>query len=250
MRVDGGTGEAYLLGQEANTMADFSGFPRETVAFLAALEENNDRDWFKAHKREFEGAVIAPARAYVEAMGESLRDLAPGIMAIPRIDQSIFRFHRDTRFSNDKRPFKTHLGIFLWEGPRAKLENPGFYLHLEKDRLMIGGGMHCFTKDQLPIYREAVDHDRSGAALQEILDAGAAHFPGGGAAYIPDYKRVPPGYPKDHPRAELLKKKGVTFGEEGPIPDALFGPGALDYVLARFETMRDLHGWLKANVLR
>ncbi len=230
-------------------MATFSGFPTETVAFLAALEENNDRDWFKAHKGEFEAAVIAPARAYVEAMGERLQDLAPGIMAIPRIDQSIFRFHRDTRFSNDKRPFKTHIGIFLWEGPRKKLENPGFYLHLEKDRLMIGGGMHFFTKDQLPVYRDAVIHERRGPELQRILDAGAESFPGGGKAYIPDYKRVPQGYPKDHPRAELLKKKGVTFGEEGPVPDALFGPGALDYVYDRFERMRPLHEWLKANIL-
>lgn len=226
----------------------FSGFPQATVEFLAALEENNDRDWFKAHKGEFEDVVIAPARAYVEAIGERLVDLAPGIIAVPRIDKSIFRFHRDTRFSGDKRPFKTHLGIFVWEGPRAKLENPGFYLHLEKDRLMIGGGMHCFTKDQLPVYREAVDDERRGAALEGILAAGAAHFPSGGKAYIPDYKRVPQGYPKDHPRAELLKKKGVTFGEEGPPPDAIFGPGAIDYIYGRFEKMRALHEWLKANI--
>lgn len=225
----------------------FEGFPREAVRFLAALEENNDRDWFKAHKREFEEALMAPAKAYVEAMGERLRDIAPRIMAIPRTDKSIFRIHRDTRFSNDKRPYKTHLGIFLWEGFAPKMECPGFYLHMEKDKLLLGGGMHCLTRDQLPIYREAVDDDRGGPALVKVLDVAAAHFPSGGDSYMADYKRVPRGYPKDHPRADLLKKKGITLGETGPVPEALFGPGAIDYVHERFEKMRGLHEWLKAT---
>ncbi len=124
--------------------AQFMGFPKQTLKFFADLEKNNDREWFKAHKSAYEDFVLVPTRNYVEAMGARLQREAPGICAIPMVDKSIFRLHRDTRFSPDKRPFKTHLGIFLWEGEEDKLECPGFYLHLEKDKLIVGGGIHIF----------------------------------------------------------------------------------------------------------
>ncbi|MDJ0761358.1 MAG: DUF2461 domain-containing protein [Myxococcota bacterium] len=229
-------------------MSTFKGFSKATVAFLAELEKNNDRDWFKAHKGEYEKHLLDPARDFVVALGEQLRTIAPDIQAIPQVDKSIFRLHRDTRFSKDKRPFKTHLAAFMWEGEGAKLESPGFYFHLEKDKLVLGGGMYCFTKDQLPIYRAAVDDDAKGKALEQILKAGAKDFSRSDHTEIETYKRVPRGYPQDHPRADLLKKKGVVFGEEGPIPVSLFSAKAVAYVYKRFEKMENLHQWLRQNV--
>ncbi len=224
----------------------FSGFPKQSVEFLAALEKNNDRDWFNARRGEYEEFLLEPARDFVVAMGERLREIAPEIQAIPQVDKSIFRLHRDTRFSKDKRPLKTHLAVFMWEGDGPKMESPGFYLHFEKDKLMLGGGMYCFTKEQLPLYREAVDDAIRGAALKQILEEGAKAFSAHGSMGMVDYKRVPRGYPQDHPRAELLKKKGVVLGEEGPIPASLFNVRAVNYIYKRFEKMRGLHAWLRA----
>ena len=220
----------------------FRGFPRECVELFGRLEANNDREWFKAHRDDFERFVFGPAREYVLAMGERLRRVVPGIHAEPFVDKSIFRLHRDTRFSKDKRPFKTHLGIFLWEGDGKKLDCPGFYLHLERDALMIGGGIHIFSNELLPAYREAVDDDALGPRLTKILAEGKQHFKKG----LEDeaYKRVPRGFTPDHPRAELLKKKGVTLGEMTAIPDVLHTDKALDHVFRRFEKLVPLHRWL------
>ncbi|MCP4677360.1 MAG: DUF2461 domain-containing protein [Deltaproteobacteria bacterium] len=223
----------------------FKGFPRDSVKFLAALDKNNNRDWFKAHKGEYERVLLDPARDFVVAMGERLSGIAPEIQAIPQVDKSIFRLYRDTRFSKDKRPLKTHLAVFMWEGDGAKMESPGFYLHLEKDKLMLAGGMYCFSRDQLPLYRETVNDDTRGPGLVRIIKAGMKTFPNSGDMGMEDYKRVPRGYPKDHPRQQLLKKKGVILAEEGPVPASLFNARAVDYVYKRFEKMQALHEWLK-----
>ena len=220
----------------------FKGFPRECVELFGRLAADNDREWFRAHRDEFERFVFGPAREYVLAMGERLRKAVPGIHAEPFVDKSIFRLHRDTRFSSDKRPFKTHLGIFLWEGEGKKLDCPGFYLHLEKDALLIGGGIHIFSNALLPLYREAVDDDKQGRRLAKILAEAKRHFAGG----LEDeaYKRVPRGFSPDHPRAELLKRKGMTLGEMTPIPDILYSDGAVDHIYRRFEKLIPLHRWL------
>ena len=101
-------------------MTEFNGFPKETVKFLKNLAKNHKRDWFNEHKGDFDAYVTEPARGFVDAMGTRLMEIAPGIIAEPRVNGSIFRIYRDTRFSKDKTPYKTHLGIFMWEGEGPK----------------------------------------------------------------------------------------------------------------------------------
>jgi len=79
-------------------------------------------------------------------MGEKLRPLCPGINAIPKVNKSLFRINRDTRFAKDKSPYKTNLGILFWEGQGKRMESSGFYFHLEENLLMIGCGMYKFPK--------------------------------------------------------------------------------------------------------
>ena len=100
----------------------FDGFPKKGVEFLRQLSEHNDREWFSQHKDEYNEYLLAPARDFVTALGERLRKISPGIIADPRTDRSIFRINRDTRFAKDKSPYKTHLGIFFWEGNLQKME--------------------------------------------------------------------------------------------------------------------------------
>lgn len=97
-------------------MASFSGFDPAALGFLRDLGAHNDRAWFEAHRADYEGLVLGPARELVVALGGRLARLAPGVHADPRVNGSILRLNRDARFSADKRPYKTHLDLWLWEG--------------------------------------------------------------------------------------------------------------------------------------
>jgi len=226
----------------------FNGFTQETLLFFAQLAENNNQPWFKAHKTEYDRDVIAPAKALVTALGHRLAEFAPTVVADTRINGagSIFRIYRDVRFSHDKRPYKTHLGILWWEGPGKKLENPGYYLHLENGRLMLGAGMYQFTKEAMALYRQAAADEKSGAALLktvETLSAAGPYSLGGS-----HYKRVPRGYDKDHPMAKWLKYNGLWSSVEMDVPQAFYNDSFIDLCAGHFRNMQPLHAWLQRHV--
>lgn len=224
--------------------AEFTGFPEETLQFFRGLTRHNDKPWFEAHRRDYDDHVIAPARAFVSAMGPRLQKKVPGIQADPRTNKSIFRINRDTRFSKDKRPYKTNLAIMFWEGDRPRMECPCFYFHLEADQLMLGGGIYLFQPDQLAEFRRSVDDGRLAGQLERALKGQVKRSCQ--ATHIEAYKKVPKGYSPDHPRADLLKLKGLTLGEETAIPAALHSARLLDYAMKRYEKMVPLHRWLVA----
>lgn len=226
-------------------MADqnsFQGFSKKTVSFLKALKNNNEKAWFEAHKEEFEADVIAPAKHFVAAMGEKLHGIAPDIQADPRVNRSIFRVYRDVRFSKDKTPYKTHLGILLWEGKQKKMENPGFYFHLEPPTLLVGSGMYMFTKEQMEFYRQEVMDEKRGASLHRIINkitSKGGLFIGGEG-----YKRVPSEFDPKHKRAQLLLHKGLWAGSESPIPPELYSDKLIGYVYDIYKELAPLHKWL------
>jgi uncharacterized protein (TIGR02453 family) len=223
-------------------MSAFNGFPQEAVIFFQDLQKNNNKTWFEAHKADYQKYAMEPAQDFIEEMGARLKRLSPGIHADPRINKSIFRIYRDIRFSKDKTPYKTHLGIWMWEGEGAKFESSGYYFHLEPPNIMLGVGIHTFSKDLLKAYREAVVDPVSGPALvnavQEVsLKSG---YKLGGE----HYKRVPRGYAPDHPHAELLRYNGLTAGSEVPIPEEFFSTALLDYSYQRYMEMYPIQRWL------
>ncbi|MBN1883270.1 MAG: DUF2461 domain-containing protein [Deltaproteobacteria bacterium] len=225
----------------------FSGFFDETLSFYRELKGHNKKEWFEDHKKEFERFVMEPGRAFVVDMGKRLREIAPGIIADPRVNRSLFRINRDTRFSKDKTPYKTHLALWFWEGAGKRMECSGFYFHLEPDLLMLGAGIYMFEKPALEEYRRSVVHPVYGPNLDDAIEALGGGVQGnGGCGLYPGarYKRVPRGYDPDHERAELLLNKGLTAGDDGPIPSELFTPVLLDYCMARYEKMLPLHRWL------
>jgi uncharacterized protein (TIGR02453 family) len=219
----------------------FHGFSEEALRFLADLRENNDKTWFDAHREDFDRHVVEPSRSFVTSLGERVKRVQPRIVADPRTNGSIFRIYRDTRFSRDKSPYKTHVGIFLWEGPGSKMENPGFYVHFEEEYFLAGEGLYIFPKDTLPAYREAVVREETGGKLASILhDVGEKGYDVGGR----HYRRTPRGYDPAHPRADLLLFKGLHAGRGGPIPDQFFGPELLSYCEGIFLDLLPLHRWL------
>ncbi len=221
-------------------MSSFSGFPEGTVKFLLDLAKNNKKAWFDSHKDDFNRFVVDPARAFTEALGERLTAIAPGIIAEPRVNDSIFRIYRDTRFSKDKTPYKTHLGIFCWEGEGPKMECPGFYFHLEPPNLMLGGGIHIFSKTLLEEFRRSVVHPQHGHDLAVAATGVSKIFEIGGR----HYKRVPSGYDKDAPYAPFLLFNGLTAWVEEPIPAILHTSMIVDHCMRVFQEMVPVHQWL------
>src|SRR3954453_11454935 len=123
----------------------FAGFPRDGLEFLAGLAEDNSRAYFDAHRDVYEGALLAPAKAFVVALGEELRArVAPGLRAEPRVNGSILRINRDTPCTNGKRPFKARPHGWFWEGAGPSRASPGLFLRLRPAAAGLGAGIHRF----------------------------------------------------------------------------------------------------------
>jgi uncharacterized protein (TIGR02453 family) len=219
----------------------FTGFPRECVEFYKGLKKNNNKTWFDNHKNDYEYFVLTPSRDYVEAMGKLMKQISPGIHADPRVNKSLFRIYRDTRFSNDKTPFKTNLGIWFWEGEGKRFDYSGFYMHLEPPYLMLAAGIHIFDPHRLKAYRDSVVHEIHGPKLIKAIrqveragcDIGGSH-----------YKKTPRGYDADHKYAEYLLFNGLHGFYEIKIPPQFYGPEFVDYSFKVFRAMAPIHKWL------
>jgi uncharacterized protein (TIGR02453 family) len=221
----------------------FAGFPSEGLEFLAGLETDNSRAYFDAHRATYESALLAPAKDFVVAVGDELRSrVSPAIRAEPRINGSILRINRDTRFSADKRPYKEHLDFWFWEGDGPSRERPGLFMRLRPTRVALGAGMHHFERPVLDAYRAAVDDERSGAALEAAI--GRATDLRGATLGGVGYKRVPKGYPADHPRAALLLHGGLVVGGEWDLPRAVSSPKFVGWVAERLERLSPVERWL------
>jgi uncharacterized protein (TIGR02453 family) len=222
--------------------AAFSGFTKETVRFFTVLRKNNSKEWFDRNRETYDRHVMAPAKLFVTAMGEKLETIAPCVVAVPKVNKSIFRINRDTRFSLDPSPYKTNLGIYFWDGVRPRMESSGFYFHLEPPDLWIGVGMYMIPDPLLGRFRKAVVDPKSGAEIRKIKAAisAMAGFSFGGE----HYKRVPAGFDPAHPNAALLKHKGLYASFESKIPAEFFSARLVDYCFERYEPLAPLHRWL------
>ena len=223
-------------------MSGFNGFSREFLSYFENLKNNNSKEWFENNRQDYEKYVLHPAREFVVAMGQKLRRVAPQINAIPKINKSLFKINRDVRFSKDKSPYKTYMGIWLWEGNRKRMESTGFYLHVENKALLIGVGIKMFPKPQLDRYRQAVVDKKLGTELKKtakkVVDQG----------YLIDgkhYKKVPRGYEADQPNADFLLYNGLTARLEEKVPEAFFSDAIIDYAYAHYKNMLPLHRWLR-----
>lgn len=222
--------------------AGFSGFPEGTFRFLAGIAAHNERPWFEAHRRDYEQFYVAPARALVETLGPRLRTISRGVSFAAKVNGSIFRIHRDVRFSSDKSPYRTHLDLWFWEGERRGWSAPGFFLRMFADRLILGTGMHRFAPEQLERYREAVLDDRSGRALHDAIEKvqREGRYVIGGATR----KQVPRGYDPDHARAELLLHEGLWAELIGPLPAPVRSAELVEHCLEHYRAMFPITKWM------
>ncbi len=224
-------------------MDQFNGFSSETLNFLSDLRDNNNRTWFEENKSTYQDYVLRDAQHFVMDMGKKLATIAPDIVAIPKVDKSIFRIYRDTRFSKNKLPYKSNIAVFFWEGDGKKLENPGFYLHMDPDKYFIGVGLHEFPKSMIDTYRNAVIDSRHGSALQDVIDRVKKR--GKYQLGWKKYKKVPRGFDAGHERAEYLLFGGIGFHLEEPVTSRVQQADFADDCFDKFKDMADIHDWLK-----
>ena len=185
-------------------------FDRELFAFLLELKENNDRAWFTANKARYRAVVQEPLLAFIAAFAAPLRGLSPAFVADPRPNGgSMFRIYRDTRFSNDKSPYKIHAAAQFRHRDGRDVHAPGFYVHLEPGRVFCGAGIWHPDGATLGRIRDAiVDSPDTWRRAVEAAEGGDPRHERSGDSL----KRPPRGYAPDHPLVEDLKRKDhVSF---------------------------------------
>ncbi|TMC13456.1 MAG: DUF2461 family protein [Chloroflexi bacterium] len=223
----------------------FAGFSRESLELLRQLEANNDVAWFEARRQLFKDLLVEPAIDLVIEIGPLLRQqVGHGLRAEPRVGGSILRMRHDARFMRD-RPFRTHLELWFWEGRGPSHQHPGFFIRLGADELVLGAGLTLFPPHVLLRYRDQVDQPRPGrelVALLRGLEAAGSRVEG------PRLRRVPPPFPADHERAELLRQLGLrverTESLPEAVPEAILGPLLPELLVNAFGRHEPLRRWL------
>lgn len=220
-----------------------SPFTRKTLAFLRALKRHNDREWFRIRKPQYEQHVRGPMIELLGRLAGDLPAFAPELIADPRV--SLYRIYRDTRFSDDKRPLKTHIGAHFPAKGFARNEGAGLYLEIAPGWVWIGGGLYMPSSADLRAIRQhiAVNYRTLGRIVTAPPFRSAV-----GELDGEQLSRVPLGYVKDHPAAEYLRFKqflaGREFQPELAIRDRFYGR-----VLAIFRAVAPLVRFLNAPLL-
>ena len=214
----------------------FAGFPPTTLKFLADLKKNNDRDWFDANRSRYEIDFLAPSLAYIEAMRQPLEKVSPLFQAVPKkVGGSLMRIFRDVRFSKDKSPYKTNIGIQFRHEAGCDVHAPGFYVHIEPDECFFGVGVWHPAGEPLAAIRQAIvaqptdwKKAKSGKSFRDRF-----------ALAGDSLKRPPRGFVADHPLIEDLKRK--DFIAVQPLSsDAVLRPDFVKESIAAFKAARPL----------
>ncbi|HEY7392499.1 MAG TPA: DUF2461 domain-containing protein [Bryobacteraceae bacterium] len=217
----------------------FPGFPTAGIDFFRGLARNNNREWFQPRKQVFEDQVKQPMRTLVESVNAALTGFAPEFVTEP--EKAIYRIYRDTRFSKDKTPYKTHIAAsFRRSGPGHS--DAGYYFALSHKEVAIGGGIYMPEPPALLAIRNhiAERHDELRRLLRarqvrELL----------GELQGEQLSRVPKGFASDHPAADLLRFKRFILYVELP-PDLATTPGLYSEVVKRFRAMVPFLAFLTA----
>ncbi len=189
---------------------EFKGFSKKALPFLKKIRQNNNKEWFAAHKSEYEEYILNPSRAFVVEMGEHLQALEPTINAQPKINKSLYRIYRDTRrMGANKEPIKSRIGVIFWQGNNKRMQSSCFYMHFSPEELLAATGVRWFEKPMLDAFREYIKDDAKRAELWSILESIKAK--GKGYTHLEKgYKRYPRGFTKEMMHSDLSLYKGMA----------------------------------------
>jgi uncharacterized protein (TIGR02453 family) len=206
----------------------FSGFTDDAFRFFESLSLDNSRTFWQANKTTYATAVRSPLEALLDELG----DYGPF---------HVFRPHRDVRFSKDKTPYKDHQGAYgESEG------GTGFYIQLSSTGLFAASGYYSMASDQLGRFREAVDNEAAGQELTDIVGSLTRRHYSIGA--IGELKTAPRGFPRDHPRIALLRRRGLIASRSWEQAPWMQSRAALRRVRDAWDGAAAMHAWLDLHV--
>jgi uncharacterized protein (TIGR02453 family) len=218
----------------------FEGFADDQGKFFRKLAKNQNREWFQAHKEEFEAGWNAPMKLLVAELREAIDGQYPRIdLGEPRV----FRIFRDVRFSKDKSPYKTHIGGYV--PPKRAVTGPSgpvaIYVHAGPETFA-AAGHYVMEGDDLARYRTAVAEDARGKELVKII--GKLEKKGMKVDAHGAFKRVPKGFDPEHPRAELLKYQGLTATFPPILKGVMTSHKLADWLVKQSKDVSPLVEWL------
>ena len=228
---------------DAELYPPFEGFPPEGISFLRRLKQNNNRTWFAEHKPEFEEFVKMPMHSLIASLAQPMLAVAPEINVDTK--KSMFRIYRDTRFSKDKTPYKTHVAAVFH--PKGHWEaSAGYYVHIKPNHIYVGGGIYMPNGEQLKSLRRAIAEkgDEFTAIVRE-------------RGFVKQFKglegeklqRAPLGFPADHAMIEWLKHKSFFTGVEWNVRECA-SPKFIDKIVKVYKDLRPLVKFLNDALFR
>lgn len=224
----------------------FAGFDKSFFAFFRELAVNNERAWFEANKPRYKEMVVAPCLAFIEAVGPKLKKISPHFVADPRPNGgSMFRIHRDARFSKDKSPYKTHAGLQFRHGFGKDAHAPGFYLHLEPKQVFFGGGVWMPDAPALGKIRDAIVAKTP--AWKKARNARSVIETFGDLSAGDRLIRAPKGYDPNHEMIADLRRKSFFVTTTATLKEA-GDPSFVDQVFSAYTNAKPLMKFLTEAV--
>ena len=202
------------------TTPRYVGFEKASIEFLEQLAANNNREWFNEHKARYETQVLDVALRFIQSMQDPLAQFAPRFTAIPqRVGGSLMRVYRDTRFSKNKLPYKTNIGIQFRHEQAKDVHSPGYYVHVDPEQVFLGVGMWRPESDALHAIRQRIVA-RPSEWKNALGDPKfRRHFELGGESL----SRAPQGFDKDHELIGDIKRKSFIAVRNLDVEDS-FSP--------------------------
>jgi len=218
----------------------FTGFPKEGISFLSEILQNNTKTWFEANRERYKHLIFEPNCAFVEEMGEHLQILVPTIHAIPKVNKSLFKIYRDSRF-HPAEPIKSRIGILFWQGGGHRMQSSSFYMHYASDELFWAAGIRNFKPPLLSAYRAYIQNPQHREALHQILETLKAK---GYQIPEPHYKRCPRNMICSDTYSYLYRYHAM-YSYQKSIPDRLFhSPTIVDKSFGYYQDMFPLQQWV------
>jgi len=224
----------------------FNGFKKETIKFLEDLSKNNSKEWFEANRYIWQKYILELNKAFIKDMGETLQILVPTINALPKVSGSLFKIYRDVRFSKDKTPMKSKIGIIFWQGKLHRMQSSSFYIHYCKDSYFIASGIRAFKPPMLKTYRKYIQDENKRIELDKILNT---LIQKGYKLPEPKYKRVPKEFNKDDNLIYLSLYDRMFAYKEFKIDEVFYSVNLLDRCFEIYNDMFELQQWVYGMTL-
>jgi len=221
----------------------FNGFSKKGIKFLKQLEQNNTKQWFENNRYIWEDEIKKVNENFCIDMGETLQILDPMITYTPKVGKSLFKIYRDVRFSKDKTPMKSKIGIIFYPSGLHRMQSASFYMHYTKDSYFIATGIRNFKPELLKHYRQYIKNENKRIELNnilEILKQKGYNLP------TKKYKNIPKVLSeyKEDKHIDLSLYSAMFAYSEFEIDNYFFNNNILEKIFEIYQDMSDLYTWV------